>query len=31
MYLKLTVKSDVEFDVLCEDVVDKMGDVYSNR
>jgi len=30
MYLKLTVKSDVEFDVLCEDVVDKMGDVYSN-
>ena len=31
MYLKLTVKSDVEFDVMCEEVVDKMGDVYSNR
>ena len=31
MYLKLTVKSDVDFDVMCEDCVDQMGEVFSNR
>ena len=31
MYLKLTVKADVEFDKMCETVVEEMGEVYSNR
>lgn len=31
MYQKLTVKADVEFDTMCEAVVEEMGDVYSNR
>ena len=31
MYIRLTVKSDVDFDTMCEKVVEEMGDVYSNR
>ena len=31
MYHKLTVKADVEFDTMCEAVVEEMGEVYSNR
>lgn len=30
MYIRLTVKSDVDFDTMCEKVVEEMGDVYSN-
>jgi len=30
IYLRLTVKSDVDFDTMCEATVEEMGEVYSN-
>ena len=31
IFLRLTVKSDVDFDTMCENTVEEMDEVYSNR
>ena len=31
IFTRLTVKSDVDFDTMCETTVEEMDEVYSNR